>query len=345
MFSLLRFTLLLHALIFLSGCSTIYQTTGWFAYDYTEDYAIPYSLKGDDPQMACALSESMTGALLSFSEVAYTPDRQAIAMHMMAGACAEERAREHALTYLRALKAKNVSEAKDARIREKREYALAANRQYKAYQHMLAAFVEGDDVAREVGNECPELDEDEELFWMMGILSGFQAVMSDVRSQGQVDVPQNIAMQSVRGIQCLDNQRWWGVPQAINAAVGIMLPRAEDPQAVQAWKDMQQASDIASAVGVRLVHAIEVTVADGRDEHQKLRDAIRRHVRSINTTPSNAQFRMMDITATRQILAISDRLWTEATGSRTPIGGLGTFWDDDDDQAAALDIDDLLGDE
>lgn len=339
MFTLMRFTLLSLALIISSGCSMIYKTTGWFAYDYAEDYAIPYSLKADDPQMACALSEGMTGALMSFSEVAYTPDRQAIAMHMMAGACAEERAREHALAYLRAFNAQNISEAKDARIREKREFALAANRQYKAYQHMLAEFVaEGD-----VGGECPDLSEDDEMLWMMGILAGFQSVMSDVRSQGQVGVPKDIAMKSVRGIQCIDNERWWGVPQAINAAVGIMLPSADDLNATDAWEEMHQASRIASESGVRLAHAIEVTVADGADNPQQLRDAIRRHAASVKTTPSNPDFRMMDIIANRQILAISDRLWTEATGSRTPIDGLGTFWDDQRNQAPALDIDDLLG--
>jgi hypothetical protein len=52
----------------------------------------------------------------------------------------------------------------------------------------------------------------------------------------------------------------------------------------------------------------------------------------------------MDIMATRQIMAVSDRLWTEATGARTPVGGLGTFWDDARKQAPSLDIDDLLED-
>jgi hypothetical protein len=52
----------------------------------------------------------------------------------------------------------------------------------------------------------------------------------------------------------------------------------------------------------------------------------------------------LDIVATQQILAVSDRLWTEATGSRTPIGGLGTFWDDASPAEEALDINDLLED-
>ena len=77
---LTRFALLSVALISMSGCSMVYKTTGWFAYDFTEEYAIPYSMKGDDPQMACAMTEGLTGGLLAFSEVAYTPDRPAITM-------------------------------------------------------------------------------------------------------------------------------------------------------------------------------------------------------------------------------------------------------------------------
>lgn len=333
---LMRVTLLSVALLSMSGCSTIYTTTGWFAYDFTEDYAIPHSLKGDDPGMTCAMTESLTGGLMAFTEVAYTPDRPAVTMYMMAGACAEDRGQEEGLAYLRAFRVQNIGEAKDARIREKRQFALAAQRQYKAYQHMVAEFGEPG------GKECPDLSEDDELFWVMGLLAGVQAVMNDVRAQGEAGVPKDIAMKATRGIQCVDNQRWWGVPQATSAAVAVMLPDADSD--ADPWQQMQQASRIASDKGVRLAQAVEVTVADGSGDKERLRDAIRRHAASVKATPSNSKYRMMDIMAGRQIQAISDRMWTEATGARTPVGGLGTFWDDARTQTPALDIDDLLGD-
>lgn len=332
---LTRIALLTVALVSMSGCSMIYKTTGWFAYDFTEEYAIPYSMKGDDPEMSCAMTESLTGGLLAFTEVAYTPDRAATTMYMMAGACAENRAQEEALAYLRAFKVQNIGEAKDARIREKRAFALAASRQYKAYRYMVSEF-------GEPGQSCPDLSEDEELFWVVGLLAGVQAVMNDVRAQGAVNVPKDIAMKATRGIQCVDNKRWWGVPQAVTAAIGIMLPDADST--VDPWAKMHEASRLAAASGVRLAQAIEITVADGSGNQQQLRDAIRRHAASVKKTPSSRQYRMMDIMATRQIQAISDRMWTEATGSRTPVGGLGTFWDDARTQAPALDIDDLLED-
>jgi uncharacterized protein YceK len=323
-------------LLTMSGCSSIYTTTGWFAYDFSENYAMPYVMKTDDTEMGCAMSESMTPMLLSFSELTWSPDRLATTMYMQSGACAEAKAMEEGLTYLRAYKAQNIGEAKDARIRQKRLFALAANRQYKGYKHIVAEF-------GEPGEECPDMDEDEEFFWMLGLVSGLQAVMSDVRSQGEVGVPKDIAMKSVRGSQCLDAQRWWGVPKAMQAAVWTMMPD-NAPDGVDPWQELADASEMAGDAGVRLAQAVEVVIADGSGNEERLRDAIRRHAQSVKTTPSSNDYRMLDIVATKQVLAVSDRLWTEATGSRTPIGGLGTFWDDQSPAEEALDIDDLLGD-
>jgi uncharacterized protein YceK len=324
MYLSIRTTFAVLILITMTGCSAIYTTTGWFAYDYAENYAMPFVMKTDDTEMGCAMSESMTPMLLSFSELTESPDRLAISMYMQAGGCAEAKANEEGLTYLRAYKVQNMGEAKDARIRQKRLFSIAANRQYNAYKHLVSEF-------GEPGEECPDLDKDEEFFWMLGLISGLQAVMSDSRSQGEVDVPKDIALKSVRGSQCIDAQRWWGVPKAMQAAV--------DP-----WQELADASDMAHESGVRLAQAIEVFIADGSGSKKRVRDAIRRHAQSVKRTPPNVQYRMLDILSTQQVLAVSDRLWTEATGSRTPIGGLGTFWDDASPAEKALDINDLLED-
>lgn len=333
---IIRAIIVATALVAVSGCSSIYRTTGWFAYDYSESYAMPYVMKTDDTQMGCAMSEAMTPMLLSFSELTWSPDRLATTMYMQAGACSEAEANEEGLTYLRAYKAQNIGEAKDARIRQKRLFALAANRQYKGYQHMVAEF-------GEPGEECPDMDKDEEFFWMLGLVSGLQAVMSDVRGQGEVGVPKDIAMKSVRGSQCIDAKRWWGVPKAMQAAVWTMMPD-NAPEGVDPWEELKEASLMAGDAGVRLAQAVEVLIADGSGNEERLRDAIRRHADSVKTKSPSKKYRMLDVVATQQVLAISDRLWTEATGSRTPIGGLGTFWDDAAPEAEALDIDDLLGD-
>lgn len=333
---ILKALIVASTLVAVSGCSSIYRTTGWFAYDYSETYAMPYVMKTDDTQMGCAMSEAMTPMLLSFSELTWSPDRLATTMYMQAGACAEAEAGEEGLTYLRAYKAQNIAEAKDSRIRQKRLFALAASRQYKGYQHMVAEF-------GEPGETCPDMDQDEEFFWMLGLVSGLQAVMSDVRGQGEVGVPKDIAMKSVRGSQCIDAKRWWGIPKAMQAAVWTMMPD-NAPEGVDPWEELKQASLIAGDAGVRLAQAVEVVIADGSGNEERLRDAIRRHAQSIKTKSPSKEYRMLDVVATQQVLAVSDRLWTEATGSRTPVGGLGTFWDDVAPEAEALDIDDLLGD-
>ena len=336
MYQSIRALLVAAILITMTGCSSIYRTTGWFAYDYSESYAMPYVMKTDDTDMGCAMSEAMTPMLLSFSELTWSPDRLATTMYMQAGACAEAKANEEGLTYLRAYKAQNIAEAKDARIRQKRLFSVAAQRQYKGYKHMVSEF-------GEPGEECPDMDKEEEFFWMLGLVSGLQAVMSDVRGQGEVGVPKDIAMKSVRGSQCIDAKRWWGIPKAMQAAVWTMMPD-NAPEGVDPWQELKEASVMAENSGIRLAQAIEVITAAGSGDDERLRDAIRRHAESVKNTPSSKEYRMLDIVATQQVMAVSDRLWTEATGSRTPIGGLGTFWDDAAPSADALNIDDLLGD-
>lgn len=317
----------------LSGCSLIFKSTGDMTFKYSEEYALPYSLTTDDTDMSCDMSDALTPMLLSFSEVTDMPHRLSTLMHMMSGTCVEGEAREEELTYLRAINSKNIAEAKDARIRQKRLYALAAKRQYRAYKHTVVEF-------GQPGEECPDLDRDEEIFWVMGLLSGVQSVMADLKSQGQEGVPADIAMKSVRGMSCVNNARWFGIPMSMQAAVWSMMPDSA-PEGVDAWKQMEAASALASSTGVRLAHAMEVIVADGAGDQEKLRNAIRKHAKSLEERKSNRKMRMMDKMATMQVQAVSDRLWTEATGSRTPVGGLGTFWDDEK-PSAAMDIDDLL---
>ena len=336
MFNILRALSAAIFLSFLTGCSTIYTTTGWFAYDFSEEYAMPYVMKTDDTDMGCKMSEAMTPAIMAFSQVTWAPDKMATMMYMQSGACAEAEAAEEGLKYLRAYKMQDIGEAKDARIRQKRLFALAASRQYKAYKHLVAEF-------GAPGEECPSISDDEEIFWVLGLISGLQSVMSDVRAQGEVGVPKDIAMKSVRGAQCVDAEKWWGLPRAMQAAGWTMMPD-NAPDGVDPWQELAEASAMSERAGVRLAQAVEVIIADGSGNQERLREAIRRHANSVKEKPSKGQYRMIDTMAHQQILAVSDRLWTEATGSRTPIGGLGTFWDDVSPAQEALDINDLLGD-
>jgi hypothetical protein len=69
---------------------------------------------------------------------------------------------------------------------------------------------------------------------------------------------------------------------------------------------------------------------------------IREHAESVQNTPANEDWRFVDAMATDMIVAVSDRLWVENTGHRTPMGQLGTFWDDQREEVETMDLDDLL---
>src|SRR5690606_40769882 len=123
--------------------------------------------------------------------------------------------------------------AKDARIREKRAFAVAAQRQYQAYQHMVAEF-------GAPGEQCTKLSKSEQIYWVLGNLAGMQAVMSDLRAGSVVNVPKDIAMKTVRGLQCVDNQRWWGLPQALQGGAWIMMPD-NAPRGTEGGREMEPA--------------------------------------------------------------------------------------------------------
>jgi len=320
----------------LSGCSIIYMQMGWVVYDLTDRHVTPYTMTIDDVGVACSTTQGLQPLINAFTRVTSTDDLANLMMNMMAGSCAEEAAVEESLAYIRAFKNQNINEAKDARVREKRQYAIAATRQYRAYQHMVDEF-------GEPGEKCPRLNHDEGVYRTLGNLAGLQSVLNDLKAQSVVNVPKDIAMKAVRGLQCLDNEEYWGVPAAASAGLKILMPDSSDTSATDPWVELETASRTATENGVRLAHAVEILVADGGGHTDRVKEAIRRHAASLKTNPSHRDYRLLDVVASRQIRAVSDRMWTDATGSRTPVGEFGTFWDDVDESAApVMDIDDLL---
>ncbi len=317
-----------------SGCSMIYSTTGSFVYDYSENYALPYSLEARDIDMNCTLGNVSVPLFMSFKKVKAPPHKLMIAMYMMTGACAEAQAKEQELAYFRAFKQQNANQAADARILAKRLYARAARRQYHSYLQLLKAFEVKE-------GSCPDLAPEDEFYWFAGMVSAMQATMNDMQAQGVVQVPQDLPVKAVRGIRCLDNKKWWGIPQAMQAAVWIIF-KGNKPKDVDPWKQLRSASLYGAQQGIFLASTIEVIAADGFATPQQTKESIRRYVRYRQKYTGADTYKMLNVMTQKQILAISDRLWTQATGARTPINGLGTFWDDKKKPASQLNIDELL---
>jgi len=301
---------------------------------YAEDRGIPYMLAADDISLTCSMVESFTPFLLSFSQVTTPPDQLAILFYLMAGNCTEFKAQEEELRYLRAVYSKNATEAQDARIAQQRLLGLAAKRQYKGYQYLLKAFVEPSD-------NCPDLStKNAELYWMLGLVNGLQAILNDVASGGSADVPMDIAVKVGRGAVCLNNEKWWGLPEAIQAAIWMTVP-GNVPSSVNPEQILEQAIQTGLLQGIRTPQLLAAQVYLGQGNIEQVKNVIREYAKFKETSTSET-YQSLNQVSSIQIQAISDRLWTEATGKRTPFGRIGTFWDDPVKQVDTVDIDEFL---
>ena len=302
---------------------------------YAEDEGVPYMLATDDAALACSMVEAFTPFLLSFSQVTTPPDELAILFYLKAGNCIEFKAWEQELRYLRAIYAKNSIEAQDARIAQQRFLSQSARRHLNGYNYFVSVF-------GEPGAECPEFDSDQdELYWLMGLVNGIQAIINDIAAAGNVNVPLDIAAKVGRGASCLDNEKWWGTPDAIQAAIWMTIPGNEPDD-----KDPAQVLDDSLRVGLQqgiyINYVLAAQIYLGQGEVEKVKQIIRSHTGLKSQTAASQEFKILNQISKLQIQSISDRLWTEATGRRTPLGRMGFFWDDSDNAVETIDIDEIL---
>lgn len=329
-----RLGLIAGAILALQGCGVIYKSTGDVLISFGRSEMLPYMMTYDDVRMACITGEAQTPLLMSFERVGSHPEKLGTMVFTTAATCVEQVGLEAELRYMRAVKDGRVNEAQDARIEQKRWAAVAAERQYTAYKYMLEAYGEQKE------GECPKLKTDfDELVWMVGNISGVQALLNDGNSDGAVGVPRDIAAKVERGMKCLDNQKWWGVPRSVRAAVWNLLPMLAPPNA-EPWAELEAGADAGFNSGIRLGSALYAMSAYSKGDDERLRTAIRDF--ASNDSNLDPEYAMLDAIAGFIVEGISDREWTENTGKRTPVGGLGTFWDDASKSAPAVDINDLL---
>lgn len=324
----------------LSGCGTVnnmlYKTTGDVMQGFSRDHTVPFLMESNDLAMGCAMSKATAPLLMSFGRVTTEPDQLAVMLYLSAGGCAEEQAREFELAGLAAMNTLNANAAEDAMIRQKRSYVLASERYFKAWKHHNAYYGEPGT------GECPSFDDDmDEFIYMAGLLSGLQALNAQIQSTSSIGVPANIGSIAARATSCLENDKWWGAPMALRATVWAMMPGAE-PEGENAFERLEIAGQQGEAAGVRLPHVFHAIAAINKGDQDMVKSVIREHAQSLDETPANADWRFVDAMATNMIVAMSDRLWVENTGHRTPMGQLGTFWDDQQEEVETMNLDDLL---
>ena len=327
--------LILCVLLLLNACSIAYKSTGDILVGFAEDEGVPYILATDDVALTCGMAEAFSPFLLSFSQVTSSPDYLAILFYLMAGNCSEFKAWEHELRYLRASRAKNASEAQDARIAQQRFLNQAAQRQLKGYHYLTVAIAEP-------GQDCPNLaSKNDKFYWLVGLLNGIQAIMNDLASGGSVNVPLDIAAKVKRGATCLDNTRWWGVPDAIQAAIEITIPNAQQDNKTS-LQQLEQSIQTGREQGFVIPLVLAAQVYLGLGDTGQAKKIIREFALTKTPFTENKTYKILNRVSNLQLQAISDRLWTEATGTRTPLGKLGTFWDDPHKAVETIEIDSIL---
>ena len=322
----------------LAGCmSTFQSTTGDVMSDYSTRHLIPWVLANGDTGIACETGVSMVSFLVSSERVTDPPYGAAIPTLLSAAVCAQEMAYEADLASRRAIRRADVPAAKDARILEKRHNVVAARRYLAAWDAMVAMF-------GEPGGTCPEFETRyDELVYTLGLVAVVQALQHDMAAESRVGVPLDAPAKAARSASCVNNERWWGVPQALRAVIWVSVPGTA-PEGADPWAEMAQAAAIGEKAGVRLAHAFQAQAAVGAGKDDVLKQAIRAHAKSLAETPPSEMWATVDRFGTLQVQNLSDRLWTEAEGHRTPFGGLGTFPaapedDDDDDLLDGLEAD------
>ncbi|WP_336366227.1 hypothetical protein [Marinobacter sp. C2H3] len=331
------------AAILLAGCSAnpIYSTTGVVLANYSEDEATPYVMQMSDPQMACALGEGVDPLLYSFKRVTDAPDSTGSLLMLLAGNCMEYRAWDAELRYLRADFRGDVPGAKDAREESKRLYAKTAERRYKSFQRAMAAY-EFDPAAEPM--ECPFLyTEQDELTFLLGLLTGMQAIVNDANSGALAGIPRNIAPQAERAAACIDDAKWGGLPNAIRALVWLLLPDTRPELSPDPWQMLDHSAELGIEKGFRASLALKAVAAETFGRPDKLKEAIAQFADAEATIKVWEDYRLVDEVARGVIQFSSDKYWTKHYGYRTPRSFFGKMSPERQmEDVETMDLDDLL---
>ncbi|MGC8121718.1 hypothetical protein [Marinobacter sp. VGCF2001] len=329
--------------LLLAGCSAnpIYTTTGVVLSSYSESEATPYVMQMSDPGMACALGEGTDPLVYSFSRVTDAPDSTGSLLMLLAANCMEYRAWEAELGYLRAEYEGEVPAAKDAREVSKRLYAQTAKRRYQAFARAMAAY-DFDPAAEPL--ECPFLfTEQDELTFLLGLLTGMQAIVNDSNSGALAGVPRNIAPQAERAATCVDNEKWGGLPNAVRALVWLLLPDTRPELSPDPWQVLDNSAELGVESGIRASYAVQVVAAETFGRPNVLADAIAGFAEAEERIEVWDEYQLVDEVARGVVQFASDKHWSTHYGHRTPQRFFGKMSPERDlENVETMDLDGLL---
>lgn len=285
---------------------------------FTLDRVVDRGAGVADTGKACTM-----GAALAFPLGSLTRNEPHLALTIaegVAAVCDEVTAWEAELAAVRAkrnaaaLGEGRVAEITDARVAALRAHARTAARFEASFQQLEAAM-------GPIGaDECPRLREKDEFAYLFGLVTGTLALLHDRAAAGANDVPMDRLGAIARAADCLPTEDWWHTPTALKGAAWATIP-GSGPEGTDPWQLLEEAATKGEQQGVRVARAMQVLIAANSGRADVLEEALAKHAASIQTTPMNPEWRLLDTYAYEVSLHQSDLVWTEERGHRTEVFG------------------------
>jgi hypothetical protein len=303
-------------LLVTTGCM---KTTGNLLGATTNTVVLPQVMALGDLGMGCASGEALGGMVAAYGTASKQANRASVMTMESAAMCVDEAVWEAELDALRAYRSGDTAAWHDAKAREQRAHLIAANRYQLTFDTLRSAYG-----VPEPGEACPKLKKPEDqLTYLLGLSAGVLAVVHDMGADGAAGVPLSIPAAVVRAADCLDDDAWWGAPNALKASIWALQPGLEgtpDP-----WATFAASVAKGKAANVRLPSAFLVQTAATIGREDLARQAISEHAEAVAAAPASADWKMLDVYATELVRHESDKIWTASEGYRTPFGELGSF--------------------
>lgn len=316
---------LLFATVTLTACSKD-QLVGNSLRSYSLEYALPLILQTDDIQMICHANDGFSPLIKAFTRFNVETDMMLAFGYAGSSICTEKQASEKELWSTLTEKQGWTDAAIDARIAQQLLNRDAAHKQMAAYQHATNFFKT--QYHYEFGEgTCPRFKQElDELLLFVGATAALQALHNDVASGRLVKVDMEIPPKVIQALSCLDNQKWWGFPQSLRAALIIILPETPEAEAL-AWQALQHNAALGVQQGVRIGYATYATIASikGRDDH--LRQALK-GFEAVSSDAINTKYLLLDTIAEQQVRQLANRFWMRLEGYRAPTEGYSQFLDE-----------------
>jgi hypothetical protein len=320
--------------VLVSGCSLVYKPVGGTLNAYAQDVAIADFLTYRDVDLLCQSGGSLLPLINSFSNVGTHTQKTTSTLFLLGGFCEEQKAHEYHLRELMADKSGNFQAALNFAALKKRSLAQAARRQYESYQHAAIAYPSASD------GECPQLASDQdELLFLLGNLQGVEALLNDGKSGLMANVPRNVANDIYRSMDCLKNYQWWGVPQAVQAALLGFLPNLYREKAARA----DELLDVSIRMGwenqVPLAETVAMAAWEGQGDTGRLQALLENHFEKARSASYDERYLAVSFISNRHLQNMSDVLRLTADQALTANPAEAYLLQDEPD--IELDLDDI----